>query len=918
MCLVFLRRPGVPDKEAWHLVVGPEVCRPSTCAQRDGDPGTSLLQPVHTQNSSSGQSKDSMGLRESPFSSCFLRNVDAMVRRVMKLTFWSLNNLLALKQTTAEKREYQSRRCLPYALWAILKGLILLLLLLASLPSTVLCLPVWLLLQVARRPFAYQHVPRQTPPEEWILPGKAKAFRFVSSNVCLLPDGLAKYSNLGQTQERAKQIAQGLVQAASHIVLPQEASSRGNFWNGFDVSNGKKYGANESSSYRIDIDMAIKMPLDEEKATSPREIMACFPPNVDFLCLQEVFDPDAAACLLQSLGPYYEHILYDVGFYGFICCSALKWLSCLKLCSYWKRLNCLKSLMGSGWRFTCAQRDGDPGTSLLQPVHTQNSSSGQSKDSMGLRESPFSSCFLRNVDAMVRRVMKLTFWSLNNLLALKQTTAEKREYQSRRCLPYALWAILKGLILLLLLLASLPSTVLCLPVWLLLQVARRPFAYQHVPRQTPPEEWILPGKAKAFRFVSSNVCLLPDGLAKYSNLGQTQERAKQIAQGLVQAASHIVLPQEASSRGNFWNGFDVSNGKKYGANESSSYRIDIDMAIKMPLDEEKATSPREIMACFPPNVDFLCLQEVFDPDAAACLLQSLGPYYEHILYDVGFYGFICCSALKWLSCLKLCSYWKRLNCLKLLNSGLFLASRYPMLAVQYHCYPNGREVDILAAKGLLCVQVQLGVSQGQRIVGYMYCTHLDANTDSEQIRYDQLNQCLHWTEQFQETNARHGDIVAFDVFCGDLNFDNCSSGNEMEQVHEIFSVYTDPCRIGPQRDQPWALGTLINSLKIYDEAVATPENMKRTLEDEKERQKYLEGPILADGQPDLSAIWSEGRRLDYILYREHLGPVELKVAVEKFSFITKLSRCSDHLPVGLQLSVTPVVPPRVRPLSAAV
>ncbi|KAL8182815.1 UNVERIFIED_CONTAM: hypothetical protein K2H54_002254 [Gekko kuhli] len=561
-----------------------------------------------------------------------------------------------------------------------------------------------------------------------------------------------------------------------------------------------------------------------------------------------------------------------------------------------------------------AQRDSGPNASRLQAGHTWKSSSRQSKDSMGLRESPFSSRFLRNVDALVRRILKASYWSLNSLLALKQTTAERQESRRQRCLPYALWASLKGLVLLLLLLASLPSTLLSLPVWLLLQAARRPFAYQHMPRQTSPEEGILPGKAKAFRFVSSNVCLLPDGLAKYSNLGQTQERARQVAQGLVQAASHTALPQEAGSRGNFWNGLDSSKGKQYGAPESSSGRTDVDV----PLEEEKATSPREIVASFPPRVDFLCLQEVFDPDAAACLLRSLGPYYEHIVYDVGFYGFICCSAWKWLSCLKLCTYWKRLNCLKLLNSGLFLASRYPVLAVQYHCYPNGRRIDILAAKGLLCIQVQLGVSQGQRIVGYMYCTHLDANIDSEQIRCDQLNQCLHWTQQFQETNAQHGDIVAFDVFCGDFNFDNCSSGNKMEQVHEIFSVYTDPCRTGPQRDKPWALGTLINTLKIYDEAVATPENLKRTLEDEQERQKYLEGPILADGQPDLSAICREGRRLDYILYREHLGPVELEVAVEKFSFITRLARCSDHLPVGLQLSVTPVAPPRVPPPSAAV
>lgn len=325
---------------------------------------------------------------------------------------------------------------------------------------------------------------------------------------------------------------------------------------------------------------------------------------------------------------------------------------------------------------------------------------------MGLQESPFSSCFLGRVDALVRSLMNFSFWPLNRLLALKQTTAEKQEYERQRRLPYALWATLKGLVLLLLLLASLPSTLLCLPVWLLLQVARRPFAYQHVPSHAPAEEWVLPGKGKAFRFVTSNVCLLPEGLAKFSNLGQTQERAKRIAEGLVQAASRVIQPHEAGARGVSRNGFDVCNGNNYGAGVPLLSRTDMDTAIQMPEEGEEATSPREIIPCFPPRVDLLCLQEVFDHDATACLLRALGPHYEHIVYDVGFYGCICCSALKWLPCLKLCSYWKWLNCCKLLNSGLFLASHYPVLAVQYHCYPNGRAVDALAAKGLLCIQVR--------------------------------------------------------------------------------------------------------------------------------------------------------------------------------------------------------------------
>ncbi|ETE57156.1 Sphingomyelin phosphodiesterase 3 [Ophiophagus hannah] len=80
---------------------------------------------------------------------------------------------------------------------------------------------------------------------------------------------------------------------------------------------------------------------------------------------------------------------------------------------------------------------------------------------------------------------------------------------------------------------------------------------------------------------------------------------------------------------------------------------------------------------------------------------------------------------------------------------------------------------------------------------------------------------------FQDSHAQPGDMVAFDIFCGDLNFDTCSPGDAMEQGHEIFSWYTDPCRLGPHQDEPWAIGTLMNPLRMYDEAVATPESLKR-------------------------------------------------------------------------------------------
>lgn len=44
------------------------------------------------------------------------------------------------------------------------------------------------------------------------------------------------------------------------------------------------------------------------------------------------------------------------------------------------------------------------------------------------------------------------------------------------------------------------------------------------------------------------------------------------------------------------------------------------------------------------------------------------------------------------------------------------------------------------------------------------------------IRCQQLSLCLLWMQLFQDSHAQPGDVVAFDLFCGDLNFDTCSPG----------------------------------------------------------------------------------------------------------------------------------------------
>ncbi|KAI5617230.1 sphingomyelin phosphodiesterase 3, partial [Silurus asotus] len=307
----------------------------------------------------------------------------------------------------------------------------------------------------------------------------------------------------------------------------------------------------------------------------------------------------------------------------------------------------------------------------------------------------------------------------------------------------------------------------------------------------------------------------------------------------------------------------------------------------------------EISAFFPANLDFLCLQEVFDRRASERLCCQLHRYFPYVLSDVGRYGWKgCCSRFKFL------------------NSGLVLASRYPILDAHYECYPNGRSEDALASKGVLYAKVQVGTShQEQRIVGYIACTHLHAIEGDASVRCEQLDLLLQWGAEFKKATSQSPgqekgmeDQVAFDIVLGDLNFDNCSSEDKLEQQHAIFTQYRDPCRLGPGEDKPWALGTLLDTSGLYDEEVSSPESLQKVMENEECRKEYLVFPTSKNQCPSQKGrkipLKGNGRRIDYILYREEGLHADWKVDIEEFSFITQLAGLTDHLSVAARLAVS--------------
>ena len=77
----------------------------------------------------------------------------------------------------------------------------------------------------------------------------------------------------------------------------------------------------------------------------------------------------------------------------------------------------------------------------------------------------------------------------------------------------------------------------------------------------------------------------------------------------------------------------------------------------------KISKAETVLANFP-RMDFICLQEVFDRIHALALISMLRQDYKHFTFDIGD------SSIK-------SNYF-------LLNSGLMIASRFPILSVRFH------------------------------------------------------------------------------------------------------------------------------------------------------------------------------------------------------------------------------------------
>ncbi|KAI5611875.1 sphingomyelin phosphodiesterase 5 isoform X1 [Silurus asotus] len=552
---------------------------------------------------------------------------------------------------------------------------------------------------------------------------------------------------------------------------------------------------------------------------------------------------------------------------------------------------------------------------------------------MPLRESPFPNVFAGALHALGWGLIFPCFWFLDRLIAVcVSTTLERRRRREEECYLHPIKVFFGFLLFLFLFLVSAPFALLGFLLWAPLQWARRPFSYMQREATIKMEDrnagWEESGKV-TFGFLSVNVCLLPGGLARFNNLAHTQQRALAIGRNIVQGVSrpHIrIFIDSPSSSGALTPSSSLQNAgsasyktteaqtpEQDGPKNSSPNQEKIDQD---PESTETSTggvgesnhthelqmngghvkpsrsshTPLEVSALFPANVDFLCMQEVFDKRAATKLAEILSPLFGHILYDVGVYA---CSAG---------------SGFKFFNSGLLVASRYPVMEAQYRCFPNSRGEDALASKGLLSLKVQTGLQKGEKkMVGFINCTHLHAPEGDGEIRCEQLDMITNWIREFQSTSREQNEVVMFDVLCGDFNFDNCSPDDDLEQKHTLFNEYTDPCRAAAGREKPQAIGTLLQQPTLYDEDVNSPDNLQRTLENEDLRKLFLAPPVPRGDTPlvypEPGEVWV-GRRIDYLLYRENSLTDHWHTEVDELTHVTQLATLTDHIPISMRLRIT--------------
>jgi len=191
--------------------------------------------------------------------------------------------------------------------------------------------------------------------------------------------------------------------------------------------------------------------------------------------------------------------------------------------------------------------------------------------------------------------------------------------------------------------------------------------------------------------------------------------------------------------------------------------------IPIGLGNNKTRAKRiaDIILAQMPNVDVVCLQELFDQKARKAIRKRLAGRYPHIFEDSGAGAFYFGG-----------------------NSGLFLASRHRIEETYQHSYKIRAGVDNLAEKGCRGIKISIDGT-----LSYVFTTHLQAGGDSileiiddcetrkmtpDEIKLTQV------TEMAAKIREWTADDLAPKMTCGDFNIERPTSDPATQKDIAIY------------------------------------------------------------------------------------------------------------------------------------
>jgi len=319
--------------------------------------------------------------------------------------------------------------------------------------------------------------------------------------------------------------------------------------------------------------------------------------------------------------------------------------------------------------------------------------------------------------------------------------------------------------------------------------------------------------------ISCNTCLMPEGLARANNLPFVEERAKQIA--------------------------DLCTSEYYSPTPTSFELLVTDL---------------------PNDIDIICFQEVFNEQAWTILNHSLAKAgFNYFLYDPHD-QFVKSSTFHFLP---------------LINSGLYMASKYPIRNSKFISYKSAYLEDGLCNKGILMAEIEIDSNRSAIVA----TTHLQAPTGGNRVKASDAR-CAQWDmiqsslDEFKNEIASNDRKIVVETLCGDFNTDFINCYDQKCKKNNFYETFLDA------HQSEVEIGTCLVEESCRLDEIATPEGLKKKLL--ACDSKYIWSSDNVNEEGECISTGNGKSKLDYIFYRG-------KLRFENGQIHTTFASLTDHL-----------------------